>query len=421
MKEPMYQQVYHSLLKQIQAQRLQSKLPSRRQLAKQWGVSLTTIDAAYELLVEAGYVKNSPRSGYYIQAKPILYQQPELKIKSEINLASGQIDTDLFPFKTWARCYRHALNTRPDLLHRGPMEGESELRNQLASHLATYRQVHCEPDQIIVGAGTELLLGNLVQVVKPDLVALEKPAYPRIQSVLTNHGVALSHIELDEQGLICDQLSQEQWVYVTPNLQFPTGVVMSLKRKQALIQTGKLIIEDDYDAPYRQRMRPAMSIQGLCPERTVYLTTFSKSLAPGFRLACMVLPKKLLSQYRQHFQYYANTVSRFDQITLAQFIEKGHFIRHVHRLSNAYTKKQRAVKALFEQYQLHLRFPQAGLFAFLEVSQSLKSELIDHHFKVQWLSDFGGDENTMVIGFGQTSLESLEKLAVFLDHHLHGV
>ena len=233
----------------------------------------------------------------------------------------------------------------PELLQRGEMQGDAELRAQIAAYLGEYRGVVCAPEQVVVGAGIEYLLGCLAHLFAGRTAAIENPGYHRTRAVLRNNGLPCRLVPIDESGLSAAALAESgaNLCYVTPSHHFPTGATMPAPRRAQLLAwagaaPGRYILEDDYDSEFRFDTRPLPSLQGMAGPAgpVVYLTTFSKSLAPGIRIACMVLPPDLLARYQADFAVYANTVSRFEQQTLARFMACGQFTRHLARMRLAY-------------------------------------------------------------------------------------
>ena len=206
----------------------------------------------------------------------------------------------------------------------------------------------------VVGAGVEYLLGCLAHLFAGSTAAVENPGYSRTRAVLENNGIPCVPVEIDESGLPIRALEQSgaNLCYVTPSHHFPTGVTMPAPRRAQLLawaaaKPGRFILEDDYDSEFRFATRPLPSLQGMSGANgpVVYLTTFSKSLAPGMRIACMVLPQGLLERYQSDFSMYANTVSRYEQQTLCEFMANGYFARHIARMRLTYKRRMEAFAA----------------------------------------------------------------------------
>ena len=372
-KRPLYQQLYDSLTRQIRSGQLRAgdRLPGKRSLAAQLAVAVNTVDTAYQMLVAEGYLEARPKSGFYVLEYTDMLPQREGETPPFVppvpapppvrfDLSTGSVDTALFPFSTWGRIQKELLYARPELLSHGHRQGEAELREELAVYLRAYRGVVCSPEQIVVGAGVEYLLGLLAQLLREGggAAAIENPGYDRPRTILVNNGVPCRCVDIDGGGLDPAGLEESgaDLCYVTPSHHFPTGVTMPAGRRAQLLRwaaaaPGRYILEDDYDAEFRFDMRPIPSLQGMAGPAgpVVYLCTFSKSLAPSIRIACMVLPEDLLGRYRAAFGSYSNTVSRFEQHTLCRFLREGYFTRHLARLRSAYKSRMTALALALEE------------------------------------------------------------------------
>ena len=377
-KTPLYEQLYALLADEIRtgARAPGTPLPGRRTMAQQLGVSVNTVDAAYQMLEAEGLAEPQPRRGFFVQETGgMLHARPAPRPRAPagaapaapdrplFDLSTGSIDTALFPARSWGRIQKKLLYEDPSLLERGEAQGDAALRARIADYLGSYRGVVCTPEQIVVGAGVEYLLGCLAHLFAGGRAAVENPGYARARAVLQNNGIPCTPLDIDEAGLPADALERSgaNLCYLTPSHHFPTGVTMPAHRRAQLLawaaaRPGRCILEDDYDSEFRFDTRPLPSLQGMAgPEGpVVYLTTFSKSLAPGIRMACMVLPQPLLTMYRQDFAMYANTVSRIEQQTLCEFMAAGTFTRHLARMRLAYKRRM-------EQFAAALRAQLPGV------------------------------------------------------------
>ena len=369
---PLYEQLYRAVAGQIRAGQLGAgeKMPGKRTLAGQLGVSVNTVDGAYQLLAAEGWLEARPRSGFYVRPyqPPLAPPSPAAENgparaaaparQWKFDLSTGGVDTGLFPFRTWARIQKELLYSRPGLLAHGEGRGDIELRAAIARHLRAWRGVDCTPDQVVVGAGVEYLMSLLARVVGSSITALENPGYARTRRILHNNGIRCVPVAVDEQGLDPDALAAAgaRLVYVTPSHQFPTGAVMPVGRRSRLLNwaaaaPGRYIIEDDYDSEFRFDVRPLPSLQGMAGREgpVIYLSTFSRSLAPSIRIAYMVLPLPLLSRFEAAFGGYSSTVSRFEQQTLAIYMDEGHFARQLARARGRYRARMLALTAALEE------------------------------------------------------------------------
>ena len=360
-KTPLYEQLYAALAEEIRtgARAPGTALPGRRSMAAQLGVSVNTVDTAYQMLAAEGLADSRPRRGFFVQETggmlhtrrppaPAPAAPAPAEERPRYDLSTGSVDTGLFPARSWGRLQRDILYQNPALLQRGEMQGDAALREQIAAYLNAYRGVVCTPEQVVVGAGIEYLLGCLAHLFAGSVAAVENPGYLRTRAVLENSGLPCRLVDIDGEGLSVQGLEESgaNLCYITPSHHFPTGVTMPARRRAGLLRwaqngPGRVILEDDYDSEFRFDTRPLPSLQGMAgPDGpVVYLTTFSKSLAPGIRIACMVLPQPLLARYRRDFAVYANTVSRFEQQTLCEFMAGGYFTRHLARMRLAYKRR----------------------------------------------------------------------------------
>ena len=366
-KAPLYEQLYAALADEIRTgQRAAgTPLPGRRTMAAQQGVSVNTVDTAYQMLAAEGLAEARPRSGFYVQSTygmlhsrarrtPAAPVPPPAAPVPLYDLSTGSVDTALFPARSWGRIQKELLYQRPELLQRGEMQGDAPLRTQIAEYLSVYRGVECTPEQIVVGAGIEYLLGCLAHLFSDGMAAIENPGYFRTRTVLQNSGIPCTLVDIDREGLPADALEKSgaNLCYLTPSHHFPTGVTMPATRRAQLLawaaaRPGRYILEDDYDSEFRFDTRPLPSLQGMAGADgpVVYLSTCSRSLAPGIRIAYMVLPEHLLPAWHAKYRLYSGTVSRFEQQTLARFITGGYFTRHLARERVAYKARRDALTA----------------------------------------------------------------------------
>lgn len=448
-KVPLYQQLYKAISGQIQSGQLASgeKLPGKRSLAAELSVSVNTVETAYQLLEAEGWLEARPRSGYYVcpyegalastAAEPVPQPVPKPP-RWQYDLSTGGIDTDLFPFRTWGRIQKELLYGQPELLNHGHPQGDENLRQAIVQYLRAYRGVDCEPDQLVVGAGVEYLLGLLGHLAAGKTAALENPGYLRTRRILENSDLCCRPVAIDRQGLNPRRLAQveAQLVYITPSHQFPTGAVMPAGRRAALLSwanetPGRLIVEDDYDSEFRFDIRPLPSLQGMGGRGgpVVYLTTFSRSLAPSIRIACMVLPRFLLPQFKEAFRGYSSTVSRFEQQTLCHFLQQGHYVRHLARCRNAYRKRlnalTEALNSAFGAGRLVFHGQHTGLHLLAQyVGGPSEKQMVaaarEAGIRLHGLSEYYMEspdtcpESTVVLGYGALKPDEIKPLALLL-------
>ena len=363
--DSLYEYLYRRIKRDIVEGRLPAgeKLPSKRSFAKNLGVSTITVENAYAQLVAEGYLQPVPRSGYYV-AKINQYlltpgqTEPAQKVPKfgtqetelQADLVSSRTSPEQFPFAIWARLMREVLSkNREELMTNAPGGGVMALREAIAEYLLQYQGMRVEPEQILIGAGTEYLYGLLIQLLgQRQTYAAEDPGYRKVGSVYQSYGVRTVYIPMDAEGVQVKALRESgaDIIHISPSHQFPTGVTMPIGRRYELLgwaqeKPGHYIIEDDYDCEFRLAGRPIPPLQSIDSQgRVIYMNTFTKSLTSTIRISYMVLPPQLLEQFRQQLGFYSCTVSNFEQYTLAEFIRRGHFEKHINRMRNFYRTKR---------------------------------------------------------------------------------
>ena len=437
---PLYRQLYRHIVEEIASGGLAAgeKLPSKRRLAADLRVSVSTVETAYQMLVAEGYIAARAKSGFTVcriekldaPVRPAPAAPPEPPAKRwAYDFGTGSVDTALFPFKTWARIQRETVTAHPELLNHGSRQGDASLRAAIAKYLHAYRGVVCAPEQIVVGAGIEYLVGLLARLFCASTFAVENPGYPRTAQVLRNNGVRTVFVPVDGDGMTLDALQAggAQLAYVTPSHQFPTGATMPIARRTELLRwagaaPGRYVVEDDYDSEFRYDTRPIPSLQGLDQAgRVIYVSTFSKSMAPSMRIGYMVLPVPVLEMYRAEYGVYSSTVSRFEQQTLARFITEGYFTRHLARERVAYKARRDALAAALNTAFAPGELTLAGLHTGLNLLAKLKDPPPDAALRcaaeaegvqLSLLSDYDltgeapSAAGTLVLGYGSLKDEA---------------
>ena len=370
----LYEQLYEGVRRDILSGTLPAhqRLPSKRALAQHLEVSIITVQNAYEQLAAEGYIYSQEKRGYYVSPveRPLqaaarqpapLPPEPEQKTYF-LDLVTNSIDRAYFPFTVWARLMRETLLERDKaLLQAAPYNGAEELRRAISDYLRQFRGMNVDSGQIIVGAGTEFLYSLLIQLLgREKCYAVEDPGYSKIAEIYRSHQVNLRQVGLDEKGLSTRLLRRQEAdiVHLSPSHHYPTGIVMPIGRRQELLrwaeeQEGRWILEDDYDSEFRFVGRPIPTLFSIDEaQRVIYLNTFSKTIAPSIRISFMVLPRRLLADFRQKLGFYACTVSAFEQYTLAQFLSGGWYEKHLSRMRKHYRQKRDAVIAALRQSPL---------------------------------------------------------------------
>ena len=334
-----YMQLYTQLREDIVTGAIPrgSKLPSKRLLAGELGVSLITVEHAYALLCDEGYVDSRQRSGYFAAfgAAP-RHEEPLPRREGEPGPETAPED---FPFSALAKTMRRVLSDYDRrILVRSPGAGCAELREAIAAYIARSRGLSVSPDQIVVGSGAEAFYSLIVQLFGRETVyALEDPCYVRIRQVYEANGARCVSLPMGEDGIVTQALAacRAGVLHVTPFNSYPSHVTASPGKRHEYAAwaraNGSYLVEDDYDSEFSSVTRHIDTICSLAPERVLYLNTFSRTFAPSMRTAYLVLPQELLPVYREKLGFSAYTVPVFEQYVLAEFLSSGELERYINR------------------------------------------------------------------------------------------
>ena len=440
-----YDYLYRRIKEDILAGRLRAeeKLPSKRALAQHLEVAVVTVENAYAQLVAEGYVCAREKRGYFVnrlEARPVQREdwQPPEEVREEpkrwlLDLEPGSGGTEGFPFSVWAKLMRRVLTERgEDLLRATPHSGAPELRRAISSQLYHFRGIKAAPEQIVVGAGTEYLYNLLVQLLGRDRIyGMEDPGYSKAVQIYGLNGADCVPLPVDNQGVNADLLDEQgvEILHISPNHQFPTGIVTPIGRRQNLLhwaeeREGRYIIEDDYDSEFRFTGRPIPTLQSIDRSgRVIYVNTFSRTLAPSLRISYMVLPRNLLGRYRENLGFYSCTVPALEQYTLADFLEGGCFESHLSRMRLHYRNQRDRVMEVIRTSPIHgkcrvLR-ENAGLHFLLELDTplsdgDLKDKARQRDIRLSFLSDYQrragtAPAHTLVVNYPRIDLENLRR------------
>ena len=284
------------------------KLPSKRAMAERYGVSVITVEHAYALLAEEGYVEPRERSGYFIiykeeDAFPVGYRGKEVK-----PVLPSETDEEVFPFSVYAKTARTVLSKWGEkVLARSPNQGTAELRNALCDYLARSRNIIVSPQQICIGSGAEYLYSLVVQALgRERLVAVEDPCYEKIRQVYRAHGIRTESLRLGDKGILTEELKRAgaRVLHVTPFHSYPSGITANASKRREYIRWAEersgLIIEDDFDSEFTLLSKAEDTLFSLAPHGpVVYMNTFSRTIAPSVRVAYLVLPENRLSRFQE--------------------------------------------------------------------------------------------------------------------------
>lgn len=324
----------------------ETKLPSKRQLALDLQLSLSTVEKSLSLLEQEGYIVCLERRGYFVCKGNEKKKQPDqfhLKL-----LDVDPVKRDLsFPASLWFKTMRLVMSRDENfILQRSPRNGSSRLRNCIALYLHLNRHMNVQPEQIIIAASASQLYALLCRMFKGSFkVAIESPGYPIIEEAYHEGMAEIEKLPLDADGIELNALqnSKSQFLHVSPFMSFPLPVRSSPYRRryylQWIYQKDGYLIEDDFNSEFFQNGPVLQTLFALDDkEKVIYLNTFSKSISSSVRLAYMVLPSQLLSVYEERAGSYSCAVTMLEQYTLAEFIENGSLERLIMRRRRAQQK-----------------------------------------------------------------------------------
>lgn len=442
---PLYEQIYKYIKLDIQNGGLpfHKRLPSTRKLAKFLQVSRTTVDMAYEQLVSEGYIEAVPYRGYYVceleglhRIEPVQEQiktAPQKKqARYDYDFSPNGVDLNSFPHNTWRRLSKSILmEENKALFQLGDPQGEWELRNTIAQYLHQARGVSAKPEQIIVGAGNDFLLLLLSTMFGTGRrIAMESPTYKKAYELFVNLSNEVRIVDMDESGLRVDALEKTdaEIAYVMPSHQFPLGTVMPLGRRMQLLSWAhaseeRFIIEDDYDSEFRYKGKPIPALQGYDrADKVIYIGTFSRSIAPAIRISYMVLPKRLLGLYERKGKRISSTVSRVDQMMIAEFLNGGYYERHLNKMRAVYKSRHDLLLELLRRFGSVCRVSgeHAGVHLLLTFTNGMTEEEAISRAREKGVAVYGlsryyvGDakqpqNDTVILGYANLSEEELRR------------
>ncbi|MDD5863477.1 MAG: PLP-dependent aminotransferase family protein [Firmicutes bacterium] len=435
---PLYEALYRCIRGDILSGALKpgEKLPSKRALAENLEVSKITVEAAYNQLLSEGYIASREKVGYFVEAaeRPApVSAPPELPTAEKpkpVVLDLTANGTEQFPFSVWSRLQREVmLDYGEALLEPLPNRGVPELRQAIASHLAAFRGMRVDPENILIGAGTDFLYNLLIQLLGREKVyAVEEPGYGKIRRVYAAGGVKTVSAVMDDRGVRPESLEQADVLHCSPSHHFPTGIVTPVSRRLELLDWAnkgeKWIIEDDYDSEFRFDAHPMPAMQSLdAGGRVIYMNTFSKSLAPSIRISYMVLPAGLMAEFQRRLGFYSCTVPSFEQYTLARFLSRGYFEKHINRMRKFYKNRRNTVISLLKAcpyaHRLTIQEQDAGLHFLLKVQTDLSDRALSEKLealgvRVRTLSSYYHDRtedlHCLVVNYSGLKEEQLSSV-----------
>ena len=419
---PLLQQVYLLLRGAILSHALVpgSRLPSTRQLADRLGVSRTSVLSAYDQLLAEGYVEGRTGSGTYVShdvpqpvVAPAISNKPrakaaprrlsqagmrfreiarQLNAPEEIPFSPGCCSVDAITIEAWRRIGSAQLKTLNAVnLHYADPVGELSLRIEVAQYLRAARAVRCEPEQVIIVSGAQQALDlSLRALLDPgDAVWVEDPGYLGARAALDALGAQLISVPVDDSGIMVSAgIAAEpraRAAYVTPSHQYPTGAILSMRRRLELLAWarahGAWIIEDDYDSEFRYVGRPLASLQGIDNDsRVIYVGTLSKMLFPGIRIGFAVVPRDLVDVFTAAKFVTDRQTPTLQQVMVADFMKQGYLTGHIRRMRQRYREARDVVVKAITRHMgdlVDIEVPECGIQLVVHFKQKISQKISD--------------------------------------------
>lgn len=410
--KPLYIQLYDYIKAEIINNRFKAtyKLPSIREATSLLNISKTTVENTYNQLIVEGYIENIPKRGFFINEIGSYKYSKEFKPShsyekstlDEYIYKNNGADPSSFNINLWKKLYNKTLSEEITNIYTGGfVQGEYELRYEISEFVNNLRGGKTTPNQVIIGAGIQYLLGILAGILKNDdfiksngdysCVSIESPGYRKAEFIFEDYMFNINHIPVNELSLSIDTLYnlKSKLLYVSPSHQYPIGNVMPINKRLELLNwaysVNGLIIEDDYDGIIRYDGMPIPCLQGLDNnDCVIYLGAFSKTLLPSLRISYMIIPKKLISSYQKIKDKYTQSTSKIDQVVLSLFMKEGHMNRHLRRIRRIYKKKNASITSYINKNfsdKIKIINSDSGFHLVLEVNTSKSAEVVYNNCK----------------------------------------
>lgn len=328
--------LYRCIRKDIESGTIKKgeKLPSKRSLAEHLSISVITVENAYSLLQDEGYIESRPKSGFYVSSQIKVNRNPgnpySLLDEKEDTITGDAV------LPSMAKIMRKVISEMPEITGiKPPTMGCACVRNEIATFLKRYRNMNVNPRNIVIGSGAEYLYSLIVYLFGiKRTYAIENPSYEKIYSVYKLNGAKVELLYLEKDGIPTSELNRTKAtiLHVSPFHSYPSGITASAGKRHEYVdwamENSGYLIEDDFDSEFVYSKKPLETLYSIDKnERVIYLNTFSKSISPSIRIGYMILPDELEKEYEKKLSFLSCTVPVFDQYVLAEYIRSGSFER----------------------------------------------------------------------------------------------
>ncbi len=345
-KKPSYLQLYEEIKRDIinGVYEYNQKLPSKRVIAEETEVSVITVEHAYGLLYEEGYIDTKERSGYFV-----IYKKTDFIINNGTtppkyfeNNKNISVKKNLFPFNNYSKIMRKVLlENNENIFIKCDNKGLDEFRIAISKYLARSVGIIASKEQIIIGSGAEYFYSLITELISPiNKIAVENPCYEKIKKVYKSNNITVEELNLYENGILTSELqkTQAKVLHVTPFNSYPSGITTDVSKKLEYLEwakiTGGIIIEDNYDLELTVSKKFDDTLYSLSngKESVIYLNTFSHTISPSLRVGYMILPENLVKIYDKKLNFYSCSVPVFEQYVLTELLNSGEFERQVAKI-----------------------------------------------------------------------------------------
>ena len=341
---PVYLQIYKQIKDDIISGNYpyNTKLPSKRLLADETETSTVTVEHAYALLCDEGYVESRERSGFFVIFRNSDgFALPSTAPSHRAELSFSHHASPDFPFSVLAKTMRSVISDLGEaILEKSQNKGCVELRLAIKQYLSRNRGSHVDVEQIVIGSGAEYLYGLIIELLgRSRIYGIEYPSYKKIEQVYRASEVRYEPLRLSADGIDSSALSKTtaSVLHTTPYRSYPTGVSASASKRHEYIRWSnagdRFIIEDDFESEFSVSSKPEDTLFSLSDtDNVIYLNTFSKTVSPSLRIGYMVLPQRLVREFDERLGFYSCTVPTFEQYVIARLLRNGDFERHINKV-----------------------------------------------------------------------------------------
>lgn len=439
-EEKLYIQIYEYIVKEIKNKNIKpnEKLPSRRNLAEHLGVSINTVKSAYEQLLDEGYIVSRERSGYYVDKlisedlpdlnpTKIVHEKPKEK-KYLYNFKYSLIDKKNLPITILKKCSEDAIEKAVNNID-DSVQGLWELREEISKYLRERKGVEQSEKNIVITTSFYENLYLINKIIKKSKFAMEDPGYIRIEKMIENLDKKIIKIPIDKYGFSVRDLEKTDAniAIITPNYQFPTGIITGIRRRQRLYSWAKeksdrYIIEDDYNSDFKYQGKQIPALKAMDKNgKVIHSGSFSQSIGKFLSVSYLVLSDEFIEKIKD---IKMERVSLLQQYTLYNFLKSGDFEKHINRMNTHYRKKRKkVVKILQEKEGIEILSQDAGLHIVIRMDEKIYDienfEKITekNNIYIEKLNKYATrkwQDNEIILGFGGIIEEEIEDSINFL-------